>query len=252
MSVSVDFSTIPEMFDRITTKYATEERPMLMHKVEKLYKGISFLQCRRRVELFALGLASLGVKKDEKVAIISENRPEWVIADMAIVALGAVDVPIYPTLTAPQIAYIPRVALPFCRVSLKAARPSKIPQNPQTWGDHIKKRRLVLGLYQVKVAEIIGVDECTVANWEKNRTNPMLWTLPKIIQFLGYDPSASKPETRGEKLLRYRKYRGMTQKELAKLIGIDPTTLSMLERNRSTCLRPVKKKLETFLRNIDF
>jgi long-chain acyl-CoA synthetase len=106
MSVSVDFSTIPEMFDRITTKYATDERPMLMHKVEKQYRGISFLQCRRKVELFALGLASLGVKKDEKVAIISENRPEWVFADMAIVALGAIDVPIYPTLTPPQIAYI--------------------------------------------------------------------------------------------------------------------------------------------------
>ncbi len=106
MSVAVDFSTIPEMFDRITTKYAIADRPMLMHKVEKLYKGISYTQCRRRVELFALGLASLGVKKDEKVAIISENRPEWVFADIAIVALGAVDVPIYPTLTPPQIAYI--------------------------------------------------------------------------------------------------------------------------------------------------
>jgi long-chain acyl-CoA synthetase len=106
MSVAVDFSTIPEMFDRITTKYAIADRPMLMHKVEKLYKGISYTQCRRRVELFALGLASLGVKKDEKVAIISENRPEWVFSDIAIVALGAVDVPIYPTLTPPQIAYI--------------------------------------------------------------------------------------------------------------------------------------------------
>jgi long-chain acyl-CoA synthetase len=106
MAVAVDFSTIPEMFDRITTKYATDERPMLMHKVEKQYMGISFTKCRRKVELFALGLASLGVKNEEKVAIISENRPDWVVADMGIVALGAVDVPIYPTLTPPQIAYI--------------------------------------------------------------------------------------------------------------------------------------------------
>ena len=106
MSVAVDFSTIPEMFERITTKYAIDERPMLMHKVEKQYKGISFTQCHRNVELFALGLASLGLKKSERVAIISENRPEWVVADMAIVSLGAVDVPIYPTLTPPQIAYI--------------------------------------------------------------------------------------------------------------------------------------------------
>jgi len=46
------------------------------------------------------------VKKDDRVAIIAENCPEWVVADMGIVALGAVDVPIYPALTPPQIAYI--------------------------------------------------------------------------------------------------------------------------------------------------
>jgi len=106
MSVAVDFSTIPEMFDRITTKYASEQRPMLMHKVDKRYRGISFSEYRRNVELFALGLASLGVMKEDKVAIISENRPEWIVADMAIVTLGAVDVPIYPTLTPKQIEFI--------------------------------------------------------------------------------------------------------------------------------------------------
>ncbi len=106
MSVAVDFSTIPEMFDRLTTKYANEERPMLMQKVEKQYRGISFLQFRRKVELFGLGLASLGVKKEDKIAIIAENRPEWPIADMGTVTLGAIDVPIYPTLTPPQISYI--------------------------------------------------------------------------------------------------------------------------------------------------
>lgn len=106
MAVAVDFSTIPEMFKRITAKYENEQRPMLMHKVDKKYTGITFSEYRRKVELFALGLASLGVKKDDKVAIISENRPEWIVADMGIVTLGAVDVPIYPTLTPPQIAYI--------------------------------------------------------------------------------------------------------------------------------------------------
>ena len=106
MSVAVEFSTIPEMFDRLTTKYAAADRPMLMHKVDKQYREISFAQFRRKVELFALGLASLGVKKEDRVAIISENKPEWVIADMGIVTLGGVDVPIYPTLTPPQISYI--------------------------------------------------------------------------------------------------------------------------------------------------
>ncbi|MBI3005107.1 MAG: long-chain fatty acid--CoA ligase [Ignavibacteriales bacterium] len=106
MSVVVDFSTISEMFDRITTKYANEERPMLMQKVDGEYQGIKFREYRRNVELFALGLASLGVRKGERVAIISENRPEWIVADMSIVCLGGIDVPIYPTLTPKQIEFI--------------------------------------------------------------------------------------------------------------------------------------------------
>ena len=106
MSVAVQFSTIYELFENITKRYADAERPMLMQRVEGIYKGISYRECRRNVELFALGLVSLGVKKGDRVSIISENRPEWVVADMAMVALGAVNVPIYPTLTPKQIEFI--------------------------------------------------------------------------------------------------------------------------------------------------
>jgi long-chain acyl-CoA synthetase len=106
MGVTVSFSTITEMFDNVTKKFLDESRPAIMHKVDKEYRGIRFSELRRNVELFSLGLASLGLMKDDKVAIISENRPEWLISDMAIVSLGAVDVPIYPTLTAKQIEFI--------------------------------------------------------------------------------------------------------------------------------------------------
>ncbi|MBI3585594.1 MAG: long-chain fatty acid--CoA ligase [Ignavibacteriales bacterium] len=106
MSVAIEFSTIPEMFEAIAAKYAHSERPMLMHKVDKQYRNISYSEYRRNVELFALGLASLGIGKHDKIAIISENRPEWIVADMAIAGLGAIDVPIYPTLTPKQIEFI--------------------------------------------------------------------------------------------------------------------------------------------------
>ncbi len=102
----VQFSTITEMFDRVTKKYENENRPVLMQKVGKKYLGISFKEYRKSVELFALGLASLGVQRGDKLAIIAENRPEWTIADMAMACLGAVNVPIYPTLTAKQIEFI--------------------------------------------------------------------------------------------------------------------------------------------------
>jgi len=106
MPVSVQFSTIAEMFVALTDKHARETRPVLMYKTEGAYRGIPYAELRRRVDLFAFGLASLGLKKGDRVSIISENRPEWVISDQAIVSLGGVGVPIYPTMTAKQNEYI--------------------------------------------------------------------------------------------------------------------------------------------------
>src|SRR5204862_7297788 len=54
----------------------------------------------------ALGLAELGVRPGDRVAILSENRPEWAIADYACLMNGVTDVPIYPNLPSEQIAYI--------------------------------------------------------------------------------------------------------------------------------------------------
>ena len=102
----VEFSTITEMFDRITSRFLDYQRPMLMYKVEGKYQGISFPEMKTLVENFSLGLAALGVKRGDKVALISENRPEWVISDMSMMKLGAVNVSVYPTLTPKQIEFI--------------------------------------------------------------------------------------------------------------------------------------------------
>jgi long-chain acyl-CoA synthetase len=61
---------------------------------------------KEETDSFAFGLASLGIKKEDKIAIIAENRPEWVYSDMAILGLGAIDVPLYPSLTAESIEFI--------------------------------------------------------------------------------------------------------------------------------------------------
>ena len=61
-----------------------------------------------RVAATGHALLSWGIKKGDRVCILSENRPEWAIADFACLAIGAVDVPIYTTLTAEQSAYIVR------------------------------------------------------------------------------------------------------------------------------------------------
>jgi long-chain acyl-CoA synthetase len=67
---------------------------------------ISSTEIYRGVVGMARTLESWGVRKGDRVAILSENRPEWTITDFAVLALGAVTVPIYPTQTAEQTSFI--------------------------------------------------------------------------------------------------------------------------------------------------
>ncbi|MDQ6770440.1 MAG: long-chain fatty acid--CoA ligase, partial [Gemmatimonadota bacterium] len=78
----------------------------LQVKVAGAYRPISHKEVGDRVRHAARGLSSLGINRGDRVAILSENRPEWAIADYACLTTGLTDVPIYPTLPADQIAYI--------------------------------------------------------------------------------------------------------------------------------------------------
>lgn len=106
MPVFLSFSTIPEMFLRLAARFREETRPLLMYKTGGAYVGLTYADVRREVERMAAGLTALGLARGDRVAIISENRPEWVVADLAIASLGAVDVPIYPTMTGRQTEFI--------------------------------------------------------------------------------------------------------------------------------------------------
>ena len=72
------------------------------------YQPISHAEVLLRVRRIALGLAELGLARGDRVAILSENRPEWAFADWACLSVGMADVPVYPTLPADQIAHILR------------------------------------------------------------------------------------------------------------------------------------------------
>jgi long-chain acyl-CoA synthetase len=106
MGAAVEFTTLTEMFDRLTKKYSGSGSEVYRYKLDGRYVGITYDELYEKVELFACGLKSIGVKRGDKISILSENRPEWPIADLASLAIGAVDVPIFPTLTAKQIEYI--------------------------------------------------------------------------------------------------------------------------------------------------
>ena len=101
------FKTIPDLYNHLVEEHGpTAERSAFRHKVDGVYTDITFKQFKQETELLAMGLASLGVKRGDKVAIIGENRPEWVYSDMAIMGLGGVDVPLYPISTSETIEFI--------------------------------------------------------------------------------------------------------------------------------------------------
>jgi len=77
---------------------------LLLSKVGGAWKPISAADFGFTVRALSLGLNGLGVQPGDRVAILSENRPEWAMADFAILCAGAWSVPIYPTLPAPQVA----------------------------------------------------------------------------------------------------------------------------------------------------
>jgi long-chain acyl-CoA synthetase len=69
-------------------------------------EGFSSKEAFERVRDFSLGMGALGMSAGDRVAILAESRPEWILCDLAVLAAGAVTVPIYPTLAASQVRYI--------------------------------------------------------------------------------------------------------------------------------------------------
>jgi long-chain acyl-CoA synthetase len=107
MPLYKDFKTIPQLFNIITREFGKgKERAALKYKVDEKWNDITYDQLYLETVNLACGMAKLGVKKEDRVAIIAENRPEWVYADMAILGLGAVDVPLYPISTSETLEFI--------------------------------------------------------------------------------------------------------------------------------------------------
>ena len=71
-----------------------------------VWQGINWEEYYENAKQVGLGLYSLGVKKGDRVSILSTNRLEWVMCDMGILGIGAVTIPIYPTVPASEVGYI--------------------------------------------------------------------------------------------------------------------------------------------------
>jgi long-chain acyl-CoA synthetase len=100
----MDFQTLNQLLARAAE---THRKPdALRYKSGGTWHSISLETWLGRARSIAVGLHDIGVRKGDRVALLSENRHEWFLVDSAMQILGAVNVPIYATLTPPQIAYI--------------------------------------------------------------------------------------------------------------------------------------------------
>ncbi len=98
---------LPETLTEVFYGMAERNAPQVMlYRVHDTWAAISSAELYQMVVGVSRGLQSWGIRHGDRVAILSENRPEWAIADFACLLIGAITVPIYPTLTPEQAAYI--------------------------------------------------------------------------------------------------------------------------------------------------
>jgi DNA-binding XRE family transcriptional regulator len=124
--------------------------------------------------------------------------------------------------------------------------------NPQTIGEHLRNRRLELGLLQKHVAALIGVSEDCISYWENNRSNPATRYFPNIIKFLEYIPVHNHASNLAEKIKLYRFWNGMTQRELAIKINVNESTILHYEKGNHEPSPRILAKLTPLLNIMRF
>jgi len=105
--INPDFQTLPELFSSVFSHYRGQESKFpIARKINGVYEPILYHTLEEDVHHFSAFLKHNGVTSKDRVAILSENRPGWYLADMAILNLGAINVPLYPSLPPNQIEFI--------------------------------------------------------------------------------------------------------------------------------------------------
>jgi long-chain acyl-CoA synthetase len=96
--------TIPRQF--LHTAETIDRKDAFRHKRQGRYVDVSHREMLEKVHLAAVGLRALGLARQDRIAIISENRVEWAVADLAILSAGCINVPVYTSLPANQVEHI--------------------------------------------------------------------------------------------------------------------------------------------------
>ncbi len=100
----MEFQSLNQIFyDRVKE---SKDKPFLWSKKNEIWNSVTWGEAALKVKELASGLKSHGIKPGDRVVIVSENRPEWIIADLAITLIGGITVPAYTTNTEDDHQYI--------------------------------------------------------------------------------------------------------------------------------------------------
>lgn len=140
-----------------------------------------------------------------------------------------------------------RVALlQYAPIRLKALKPKETDSQPKTLGQHLRRRRIELGLTQKQAAAALGLSPFTVLNLEKDRTEAPITAYPVLIRWLGYGPFPA-PKTLQERMRAARRNKGWTIAKAAARLGIDPATWGDWERTGRVAWERNTTRLQAFL-----
>ncbi len=126
--------------------------------------------------------------------------------------------------------------MPFCHVTLRGQKPlpPEYPRELTTIGNHIRKRRLELGIRQEEAAGRIGVGVNTLLKWETGWHKPTVRLLPAVVRFLGYEPAGlAGAGSEGAGLRALRRAAGLSQEEFARRVGVSQSLVSMWELGKA-------------------
>jgi long-chain acyl-CoA synthetase len=152
-----------EYFPNLVTLFFTRvkergERPFLTRKKAGEWSSISWNEAARQVAGLAVGLKSLGLKPGDRVMLVSENRPEWCIADLAIMAAGCVTVPTYTTNTERDHQHI----IEDSGASAVIVSTPKLAQALMPAAIRATKAKHLIGMEELRVGQATGVK---IHNW---------------------------------------------------------------------------------------
>ncbi len=106
MNPVTEYSTIPSLFQNIIQHIHPENAVFMTHKVDEVWEEITYKQAAEKINAISAYFLDIGIKKNDRLALILDNSPDYIYYDQALQQIGAVNASIYPTLSETEIEYI--------------------------------------------------------------------------------------------------------------------------------------------------